>query len=62
MLVKKIPFAALFSMASYASFAFTACAIALVNGSSGVLRGPEYLENLVNQILESLKNFLPLPR
>uniref|UniRef100_A0A1A9W267 Uncharacterized protein n=1 Tax=Glossina brevipalpis TaxID=37001 RepID=A0A1A9W267_9MUSC len=42
-------------------FGFTACAIALVSGSYGVLRGPDYEKNLVNQILESLVDFAALP-
>ncbi|KAI9588897.1 hypothetical protein GQX74_007066 [Glossina fuscipes] len=70
MLVKRIPFAALLSMASYATYkmppdqypyAFTACAVALVSGSLGVLRGPQHPRGLVNQVLTSLMDFAPLP-
>uniref|UniRef100_A0A1A9ULJ6 Uncharacterized protein n=1 Tax=Glossina austeni TaxID=7395 RepID=A0A1A9ULJ6_GLOAU len=70
MLVKRIPFAALLSMAGYATYkmppnqypyAFIACAVALVSGSLGVLRGPQHPRNLVTQVLTSLMDFAPLP-
>uniref|UniRef100_A0A1A9ZZD2 Uncharacterized protein n=1 Tax=Glossina pallidipes TaxID=7398 RepID=A0A1A9ZZD2_GLOPL len=70
MLVKRIPFAALFTMAAYATYkmppdqypyASIACAVALVSGSLGVLRGPQHPRGLVTEVLTSLMDFAPLP-
>lgn len=70
MLVKRIPFLALLTMAGYATYkmppeqypyAFIACSVALVSASFGLLRGPQHPQSLVNQVLTSLMDFAPLP-
>uniref|UniRef100_A0A1A9WH80 Uncharacterized protein n=1 Tax=Glossina brevipalpis TaxID=37001 RepID=A0A1A9WH80_9MUSC len=69
-LSEMIPFAALLLMSSYATYkmppeqypyALTACFVAMVSSSLGILRGPEDPYSLVDQILISLMDFATLP-